>query len=195
MADEEIIRFMQQYSFATIVSQHDGRPIATHLPFVVARQGDELLLSSHFARANKQWEALANGEVLVIFSEPHAYISPAHYDKIESVPTWNYLAVHAYGRAVLVHDEAQSLEILEKTIMFYEPAYRDQWAQLSPEFKQKMMKGIVAFEVHITELQGKKKLSQNKTTAERTRIAEALSASPDAAARAIAAYMQAAEKE
>jgi len=186
----EAIAFMQRYSFATIITAKDNMPVATHLPFVIHQKDASVVLCSHFARANEQWMQIEDHPVLVIFSEPHAYISPAHYDKEQSVPTWNYVAVHAYGRGTLIHDTAQAHELLEATIHTFEPAYQTQWNNLPADFKMKMIKGIAAFEIEVTDLQGKKKLSQNKTYIEQQRIIDTLSASPHTVENAIADYMK-----
>jgi transcriptional regulator len=186
----EAVAFMQQYSFATIVTAKDNMPVATHLPFVITQQNDTVFLRSHFARANEQWMHIGHQPILVIFSEPHAYISPAHYEKELNVPTWNYLAVHAYGRGTLLDDTAQAYALLETTINTYEPAYQAQWNNLPQDFKLKMIKGIAAFEIEVTDLQGKKKLSQNKTATEQQRIIDQLSASNNTQEQDIAAYMK-----
>jgi len=186
----EAVAFMQQYSFATIVTAKDNLPVATHLPFVIIQRNDTVFLRSHFARANEQWMQLDSQSVLVIFSEPHAYISPVHYEKELNVPTWNYVAVHAYGRTTLLDDTAQAYELLEATINTYDPAYQAQWNNLPQDFKLKMIKGIVAFEIEVTDLQGKKKLSQNKTAIEQQRIIDHLSASNNTQEQDIAAYMK-----
>ena len=186
----EAVAFMQQYSFATIVTAKDNLPVATHLPFVIIQRNNTVFLRSHFARANEQWMQLDSQSVLVIFIEPHAYISPVHYEKELNVPTWNYVAVHAYGRATLLDDTAQAYELLEATINTYDPAYQAQWNNLPQDFKQKMIKGIVAFEIEVTDLQGKKKLSQNKTAIEQQRIIDHLSASNNTQEQDIAAYMK-----
>ncbi len=185
----EQVAFMQRYNFATLVTAGGGRPSATHLPFVVSVQGDEVRLLSHLAKANPQWRDLADQQALVIFSEPHAYISPSHYDQERSVPTWNYLAVHAYGHAQVVTDEARTFEILEATIAYFEADYQLQWERLPADYKAKMAAGIVAFELVVTDLQAQKKLSQNKTAAERQRIQAALMGSAQATERDLAAYM------
>ncbi|NLR58277.1 FMN-binding negative transcriptional regulator [Chitinophaga polysaccharea] len=168
---EEMIGFMKQYSFATIVTIKDRLPIATHLPFVVNDNTGKLVLSAHFAAANEQAKYIETTPALVIFSEPHAYISPVHYDKHESVPTWDYIAVHAYGQAQVLSDTAAKVKVLEQMITFYDPAYLAQWHSLPDKYRQGMIQGIVAFELEVTNLQGQKKLSQNKTAAERERIA------------------------
>src|SRR3954447_14680999 len=105
----EIVDFMQRFSFATIITAKDNYPVGTHLPFVVALRDDHIILSSHFAKANDQWEDIVGNQVLVIFSEPHAYISPRNYEKELNVPTWNYIAVHAYGRATLITEQSKVL--------------------------------------------------------------------------------------
>ena len=188
--DEEVLAFMQKYSFGTIVTSENGRPIATHLPFLVQKNENGIQISSHFAKANPQAESIDNTEALIIFSEPHAYISPSHYDKVQSVPTWNYISVHAYGKCRLVNNEASKFELLEKTILNYEAAYQEQWNGLSSDFKEKMLKGIVAFEIEVTELQAKNKLSQNRSFSEQQSIISELSSSSDCNEVQIAEYMK-----
>lgn len=187
---QEAIGFMQKYSFATIVTHLNGVPEATHLPFLVERRGEQLILISHFAKANPQVGVVFNETSLVIFTEPHAYISPSNYEKEQNVPTWNYVAIHAYGKATLIDDKAQVAQLLEKMIGFYEAAYREQWDNLSDDYKHKMMNGITAFEIVVTDLQAKKKLSQNRTEIERENIISSLSSSTDKNEQEIAAYMK-----
>ncbi|WP_343561239.1 FMN-binding negative transcriptional regulator [Sphingobacterium sp.] len=167
----EQLAFMKEYSFATIISIKNNIPIATQLPFQIKEHADKLFLSSHFAVANEQAHCIVENRSLVIFSEPHAYISPMHYDKEESVPTWDYIAVHAYGIARIINNEQEKIEVLEQMIKSYDSGYLNQWQGLSDRFKKGMMQGIVAFELEVTDLQGQKKISQNKTAAERERIA------------------------
>ncbi|MGN7787749.1 FMN-binding negative transcriptional regulator [Niabella sp. 22666] len=186
----EMVSFMKRYSFATMVTNIDGKPVATQLPFVVEATGERLLLSSHFALANEQARYIELQQSLIIFSEPHAYISPAHYDKKESVPTWDYMAVHAYGIAKIVSEAEQKMKLLEQMIGFYEPEYHQQWSELTDKFKHGMLKGIVAFEIEVQELQGQKKLSQNKTVAERRRIVEQLQQSEQGVERDLAVYIK-----
>jgi transcriptional regulator len=186
---QEAISFMQRFSFATIVTVNNGIPSATHLPFLIAEKDGNIILSSHFAKANPQSDEILNGNPLVIFTEPHAYISPKHYEQVNSVPTWNYLAIHAYGKATLVESVEKKVELLEQTIKFYEADYLKQWASLPDDFKLKMMKGIVGFEIIVDDLQAKKKLSQNKTVAEREKIIADLSNKTDTSEKTIAEYM------
>lgn len=147
----EILSFMKQYSFVTVITSRDGVPLATHLPIVVL-EGDEVILSDHFAKANPQWQNIEEKKVLIIFSEPHAYLSSSSYDKVESVPTWNYISVHAYGDCKLIHDSNRAFVALEDMISKYEAEYRTQWDTLSNDFKLKMLNGIVHFEIKVTDL-------------------------------------------
>jgi len=186
----EIVKFMKRFSFATIITAQDGLPIATHLPFLVTVKGENIVLTSHFAKANAQWKDIENNKILVIFTEPHAYISPKHYDKELNVPTWNYISVHAYGQGTLITETDKVIEILERTIDNYEISYKQQWANLPTDYKTGLIKGIVAFDITVTDLQGKKKLSQNKTENEQQKIINALSKSDDTNEKLIADYMK-----
>lgn len=186
----EIVAFMKQFSFATVITSKDNFPIATHLPFIVTTKGDDIILTSHFAKANEHWKDIENNKVLIIFSEPHAYISTTNYDKELNVPTWNYISVHAYGQGHLVKDLMKTYEVLEATIDNYESAYRKQWDDFPEDYKRNMSKGIVAFEIVITDLQAKKKLSQNRSETEKEKIIDTLSKSNDTNEQLIAEYMQ-----
>src|SRR6185437_14106301 len=186
---QEAISFMQRYSFATIVTVKDGIPTAMHLPFIVRQTDHGIVLKSHFAKANPQSNDIIDNGALVIFTEPHAYISPKHYEKAESVPTWNYLAVHAYGNCVLLDGEADKTALLKETIEAFDADYLKQWNSLPDTFKQNMTKGIVAFEIMVYDLHAKKKLSQNKTAAERESIISELSQAENTNEIDIAAYM------
>lgn len=187
---KEIIAFMQRYSFASIITVMDDVPFATHLPFLVREENDKLILRSHFAKANPQSKQVFGKTSLVIFTEPHAYISPSNYETETSVPTWNYIAVHAYGKAIILEDVEQKAELLKHTIEAFEPAYYQQWKGLPDDYKLKMMNGIVAFEMEVTDLQAKKKLSQNRTETEKQNIIDSLGKSVDTNEREIAEYMK-----
>jgi transcriptional regulator len=185
----EIVSFMKRFSFATIVSTTDQVPQATHLPFTVVYEDGIITLHAHFAKANPQWKNLENQKALVIFAEPHAYISPKHYDKMESVPTWNYYAVHAYGNCALVHSGADAVRSLEEMILTYEAEYKVQWDALADSFKDKMLNGIVPFTMTVTEIQASQKMSQNKTVDEQERIISTLKTSDASTEQAMAEYM------
>ncbi len=196
MADQdEAFEFMRRFSFGILISTIDNIPVATHLPFVVEKEDDKVKLVSHFARANSQWENIGDHPVLAVFNEPHAYISPRNYEKKLNVPTWNYVAVHAYGKLKVISEYETVIDLLEKTILIFEKAYKDQWDSLPDDYKIRMTKGIVAFEIEVTELQAKKKLSQNKSKVERENIIQSLSQSDFSNEKDIAAYMQTEQKK
>ena len=187
---KQIVEFIQRFSFGTIITSKDNFPVATHLPFLVSQNEKGIILKSHFAKANEQWKDIQNNNILVIFSEPHAYISPKNYDKELNVPTWNYISVHAYGKGKIITETERVYQLLEETIESYEIEYKQQWNKLPQNFKTKMANGIVAFEINITELQAKEKLSQNKTENERKKIIDSLSKSNNSSEILIADYMK-----
>jgi transcriptional regulator len=191
MADKnEMLSFMKRFSFATLVNHNIDKPVATHLPFLISEIGEEIELTAHFAKANTHWKLVENDLSLVIFSEPHAYISPKNYEKTINVPTWNYVAVHAYGKATIITDTDSLVGILENSIEMFDPAYRDQWDQLPEDYKRGMLQGIVGFKIRVTDIQGKKKLSQNKTPNEQKNIIASLQNSRNTNESMIAEYMQ-----
>ncbi len=187
----DIVAFMRRFNFAALVSQVEGAPFATHLPFIVEERGDEeIWLLAHFAKANPQWKNLEAQTTLVIFQEPHAYISPSLYSKELNVPTWNYVAVHAYGRAKLLNDEAAMFALLEKQMQTFEKEYFEQWTRLPQDYKNAMLKGIVAFEMKAEKLESKWKLSQNKPEKDRANVTAHLLESEDGAAKQVGEMMR-----
>jgi transcriptional regulator len=159
--ESEIIRFIRENSFGIIVSVQDGIPIATHIPFMIEVKDDKKILRAHIAKANEQKHSLNEGaEVLVIFPGPHTYISSTWY-KNNEVPTWNFMAVHAYGTLRLINDDElyQSLTDLIKT---HEGASGHNISSYPDDHVRKLMKGIIGFEIDVRNLQAKYKLSQNK---------------------------------
>jgi transcriptional regulator len=159
---DEIVAFMKAYSFATIITAKANLPTATHLPFIIPTRDDNVILTSHFAKANSHWEDLKDHKCLVIFNQPHAYISPVNYEKELNVPTWNYIAVHAYGDARLITEEQPTFDVLEATINNYESKYLKQWENLPVDYRLKLAKGIVAFEITITDCKQRKNLARTK---------------------------------
>ena len=186
----DTIAFMQRYSFATLITVNNGLPSATHIPFLIKQVDDKIILRSHLAKANPQCADLLNGPTLVIFTEPHAYISPKHYEKETEVPTWNYLAVHAYGKCSILESEELKACLIAETICAYESDYLKQWDAQTDKFKKGMLQGIVAFEIVVDDLQAKSKLSQNKTAKERESIINELDKSTNSAEKETAEYMR-----
>ncbi|SFC13203.1 transcriptional regulator [Flexibacter flexilis DSM 6793] len=190
----ETVAFMQRFHFATLVTTQNSVPVATHLPFVVQENDGEVTLISHLATANEQVQQLENEQVLVIFSQPHAYISPSLYEKELNVPTWDYVAVHAYGTGQLIREPDQVRQLLETTICCFEAEYFQQWEKLPEKYKSGLMRDMIGLKIRVTELQGKKKLSQNKTRSERENIMRSLSGSPDPNTQLVAEYMRGMQK-
>jgi len=183
------IAFMQTYNFALLVSVKTELPIATHLPFVVEENNNEIILTSHLSKANEQWKTFANKEVLVVFSEPHAYISPTLYEKQQNVPTWNYVAVHAYGKIKILDSNKEKLQVLQKQMQTFEPNYIEQFKTLNNKYLDGLLNGIVAFKLVVTDLQSKEKLSQNKTNFERENIKKHLEENDDTTQQALGKMM------
>lgn len=194
IADRAIlIEAMQSYSFAILVGpQSEPQPpaplAATHLPLVVKDEGEHGLIEGHFARANRHWQSLAGHETLVVFPGPHSYVSPTLYVEPLSVPTWNYIAVHAYGTLTLVEDEPGKEALLQGLIQTHEPAYAEKWRAMPDGFRRTMLAGIVGFRIPIARIEGKFKISQNRNQAERRNV-HALHAAGTPDQQALAAWM------
>src|SRR5690349_23651026 len=126
---------MQANPFAILVSATADGPFATHAPLAVRDAGEQLVIRGHVAKANPHWRHLEQQpHCLTIFHGPHAYVSPANYTTRENVPTWNYGAVHAYGRARTFSAPEEVLQVLHELIPMFEVAYADQWASLSQSY-------------------------------------------------------------
>src|SRR5208337_2715728 len=170
-----LLEAMRAYSFATLFGpasceQPGASAAATHLPLVVKDEGEHGILEGHFARANPHWKSLAGQQTLVVFSGPHSYVSPTLYAEPLSVPTWNYIAVHAYGTLSLVEDEGGKDALLAGLIESHEPAYAEKWRQMPEGFRHSMLAGIVGFRIPITRIEGKFKISQNRPEADRRSV-------------------------
>ncbi len=174
-------RLIREFAFAQLITvAESGMPFVTHVPFLLDdTRGPFGTLRGHLARANPQAKALAvGGPALVTFSGPHTYISPSWYETAPAVPTWNYVAVHASG-SVRILEEDETRATLEALVLRYESGRDDAWSfeHTPPEYQEKMVLGIVAFDIEIAKLEGKAKLSQNRSTADFERVANALSTS------------------
>jgi transcriptional regulator len=195
---EVLHAFIQRHSFGTLVSRVEGEPFATHLPFLLdADRGPHGTLQAHMARANPHWRRLEeDAEVLVLFQGPHAYVSPAWYATPVAVPTWNYAAVHAYGRARVVDEPAVLRALVDGTVRAYEGAYEAPWSteRLDGAFVEKLLENIVGFEVPIHRLEGKLKFSQNRSPADREGVIAALLRQGDAQSVEVAELMRELER-
>jgi transcriptional regulator len=186
-----ILAFMRANPFAILVSNSDGIPFATHLPLLVDEAEDQIVLQGHMAKANPHWKPIKQGEEsLVIFHGPHAYISPSLYEIRESVPTWNYAAVHVYGEPTLFFDEDALKQTLHRMINTFESSYMAQWSQLGEQYQSRMMKHIVGFEIKAKRLEAKFKLSQNRTKDEQARVIRSLNQSQNSNISGVAELME-----
>jgi transcriptional regulator len=194
VADRAIlIEAMRSYSFAILFGPQSTPDapaplVATHLPLVLKDEGEHGLIEGHFAKANPHWKSLADRETLVVFSGPHSYVSPTNYVEELSVPTWNYIAVHAYGTLQLVEDNPGKESLLASLIQANEPAYAEHWHKLPDGFRRTMLGGIVGFRIPINRIEGKFKISQNRAPQERLNV-QAAQAAGTADERALAAWM------
>ena len=188
----KLAAFIRSYSFATLITQDGSAPFASHLPMIFHPEaGRRGTLVSHMARANPQWQHFAAGqEALAIFHGPHGYISPSWYQTGPAVPTWNYATVHAYGVPVIFSDPGRVVALLEETVSRYESSLERPWPGILPEdYRDKLIRGIVAFEIPITRIEGKFKLGQNRAPEDVQGVFGALSNSDDADSRALARFM------
>ncbi|SDL99449.1 FMN-binding negative transcriptional regulator [Pseudomonas indica] len=182
---------------AILVTLGAQGPEASHLPLLLDPQAGEFgTLHGHFARANPQWRQLADGaEALVIFSGPDAYVSPGYYpSKAEhgkAVPTWNYIAVHAYGQAEIYDDPQRLRALVSRLSERHEQGRAHPWSvdDAPPGYIDGMLRAIVGFSLPIRRLEGKWKLSQNRNAEDFAGVRDALSVSPEANERALAQRM------
>jgi transcriptional regulator len=188
-----IFDFAERHGFATLVTEHDGAPFATHLPLILERgAGERGTIVGHMARANPQWREAAGQTVLVMYQGPHAYVSPTWYAEPNTVPTWNYGAVHAYGKLELVEDPAALMDIVARTVRFYERNLPQPWHfDESTPLAETLIKQIVGFRIPVERWEGKWKLNQNHSAERRSRVIAALANGPTEDQRAIAAEMSA----
>ena len=192
---QEIEAFLKANAFGILVNVVDGKPWATHVPLeLVESPAGKQFLVAHISKENPQWKSFSpNEEVLAIFSGPHAYVSSSWYD-FEGVPTWNYTAVHVYGKPRIL-DEAETIPSLKSLVDKYESG-RENPTRVEDLSKKTMMmvRGIVAFEIEITRIEAKKKHSQNRDAKNYDSVIAHLDASDDPNAQAIAAEMKAGRK-
>jgi transcriptional regulator len=171
-ASDEIWRFIDANSFSLLLSQRDGRVSGTHLPILSGTHPDGTrYLHGHLARANPQWrDWQPDDEMLVVFTGPHAYISSSWYDHI-NVPTWNYIAVHVYGRLRIIEGDELYASVKSLTDKYEAKSGRPVTMEgLPAELVERELKAVVGFAIEITEIQGKQKLSQNRDDANHATI-------------------------
>jgi transcriptional regulator len=187
----EAVAFMRANPFAIVVSAAPDGPFATHAPLAIRESGEELTIRGHVAKANAHWKYLEQQpQCLTIFHGPHAYISPANYTTREVVPTWNYGAVHVYGNARVFSAPEELLGVLHELIHMFEPAYAEQWSSLSDAYRDRMLSHIVGFEIAVTRIEAKYKLSQNRQKEEQENVIASLAKAEDTAISGVSRLMR-----
>ena len=188
---EVLHRLIEANSFGLLITGGTDGLFATHLPFLLARdEGENGTLVAHLARANPQARTLAAGaEALVVFGGPHGYVSPTWYAERGGVPTWNYAVVHAHGEAVVVDDAAHTRKHVEALAAKYERGRAAPWA---PDYDTRRLSGIVGIDIRVARLEGKFKLSQNRSAADRAQVVAQLLATGRDEDAALARLMDAA---
>ena len=183
----ELLRFLRANNFPVLVTGTGGNLLASHLPATVHEEGGRIVLDMHMARNNPQWKEFFDDEVLVVFSGPHAYVSPRWYADEERVPTWNYAAVHAYGVPKVHSVREVKAASQRRLIESLDPQWLPNHDALSQKYVDTMLDGIVNFSIPVARLETRWKLSQNRGRREMELIAAALEESGDAGERALAA--------
>ncbi|MDH1548196.1 MULTISPECIES: FMN-binding negative transcriptional regulator [Pseudomonas] len=191
-------RHMLDTRLAVLVSHGEQGLLATHLPVLLdPAEGEFGTVYAHLARANRQWQDLAQGaEALLVFPGADAYVSPGYYpskaDNPKVVPTWNYLAVHAYGVADVIHDAEPLLAIVSRLTDRHEHGRSEPWqvSDAPADYIDGMLRAIVGIRLSIQRLQGARKLSQNRAEQDIAGVRESLSASPDHLDNQLAAHMR-----
>lgn len=184
----QVLDFMREHSFALLVSSGPGGLTGTHIPLLLEQREGDAWIVGHLARANSHWHAFdGEQEAMAVFSGPHAYISPSWHGDGAAVPTWDYVAVHAYGRPVVIDDDARVMSLLGETVGRYESGRAQPWSldTQDAEYVRKLTRGIVAFELRIERIDAKAKLGQNRI-ADQPGVVAALQQSPHHAEREMA---------
>ncbi len=184
------LEVMRAHNFATLITPDvDGVPIVSHLPIVVSEADAQVLLHFHLARANPHVALLREGKPsMIAFIGPNAYMSPSVYPDLKRVPTWNYLAVHAYGEVTELVESHRKDALLKSLIAIHEPPYAQQWMVLDAQFQETMLGAIAAFRMTVTRLESKFKLNQHRKEAHAAMKVGYASGTPDE--QALARWME-----
>ncbi len=186
--------FMRQHPFALLVTQHDGALVGNHFPLILdPSEGPYGTLIGHMARGNAQWRTFdGSQEALIVFQGPQAYVSASWYEQpATNVPTWNYTAVHASGYPTLIDNDQDLLALLADQVQTFEAHVANPWL-LDPqnERMQALARGTMGFKIVLQKLEGKFKLSQNRSVVDQERVIATLSQSSDSEGQQVAALMQ-----
>ena len=185
-----LVQFIRNNSFGILFSQTNDVPFATHLPFLLDdHAGYHGTLMGHMAKANPHWKEINNQQVLAVFHGPHAFISSLWYGEEKVVPTWNYAAVHVYGKFVRIDEEKQVRQIIRDTLAVFEPG-SPVLSRLDDEFFDGLLKSIVGFKIEIEKIEGKWKLNQSHSVDRQQKLIDALKSSGDHNSLEIAQLME-----
>ena len=194
VSDEKTLEaFIERYDFGTVISSSSAGLVASHIPIVLRHSGAKAVLVGHVARANDQWRRFdGSTEALAILHGPHVYVSPTWYATSPAVPTWNYAAVHVYGKPRTNEDPAFTTSALESLVTRYESTRAKPWRteDLAAEFHAKLAAAIVAFEMPLERIEGKFKLGQNRSREDRHGTLAGLDAERTPGADALAAFIR-----
>lgn len=186
LGDSDIGAFIQTHGFGLLI---DKSLSASHLPLIFeAQEGPMGVLYGHFAKANSQWKDLDGQDVLVVFSGPHAYISPTWYSAQPAVPTWNYAAVHCYGKVELLNAD-ETTACVNELVAKYEPELLENKSLMPDDYQVRLSQAIVGFKLVITDIQAKEKLGQHRSAADQLGTHLGLSESRNPQDRLLADYM------
>ncbi|MEH7400071.1 FMN-binding negative transcriptional regulator [Gottfriedia acidiceleris] len=189
----QLIAEMKKNSFGILLSNNDEAKIeATHLPFIIREDKENLMIITHLAKPNPQWKTMNGKECLIIFPGPHAYVSASWYEEKNTVSTWNYTAIHAYGKVTTIENKDEMRQIVLKTTDFFEKRQSKPWKyEDHTDYVEKLLSGIVCLKIEVTELIGKKKLSQNHSMERREKVITALQNEEKYSSKEIAELMKA----
>ncbi|MCC6300684.1 MAG: FMN-binding negative transcriptional regulator [Anaerolineales bacterium] len=186
----KILEFLRQNEFAILVTYDGEKPTASHLLVEIVEEGERLFINSHMSKANSQWKLFEmNEEVLVIFYGPHTYISPTWYNHV-NVPTWNYQAVHVYGKPRIVEEYDEAYRILKRLVDRHEAGSHYQMESLPQDFVRKEINGVAAFQIEVTRIEANYKLSQNRDDEDYRNIVAKLDAREDDMSHGVAEAMR-----
>jgi transcriptional regulator len=182
----EVVAFMRANNFPLLVTGTGGALMGSHLPALIRESADGIAIDMHMAKNNPQWKEFFDDEVMAVFTGPHAYISPRWYEEKERVPTWNYTAVHAYGIPKVIDDPRAKHASQRRLIELMDPQWLPRFDALRQQYIDQMLDGIVNFEIAVTRVETRWKLSQNRSRREMELIAAQLEKSADSGERALA---------
>jgi transcriptional regulator len=171
--NELTLQFIKQYNFGILLCNGNEIPASTHLPFYIGENANNLVLVTHLAKANTQWQFLEkNSGCLIIFNGPNGYVSPSNYGSTRNVPTWNYMTVHLHAKAEVIHEASEKRKIMHHTIDRAEKEFEKQYATLPADYLDKMYEAIVGLRLRVVDVETKFKLSQNKPEEDKKNVAD-----------------------